>query len=361
MNNDTMLTKSNLKVSDFEKVIDDKHTSLYILTNKNGAEVTISNYGARIVSLMVPDNNGTLVDVVTGHNSIDEYLVSEEPYFGAVCGRTANRIANGKFSLDGQEYTLAVNNGPNSLHGGIKGFNSVVWDARQADNKSVKLTYSSPDGEEGYPGNLTVTVVYTLTDDNWVKIDYSATTDKATIINLTNHAYFNLSGAGNPSIHDHMLKMKADTYLPTDETAIPLGNPVDVYDTPMDFTTFQSIGSRINEDFEQLKLARGYDHTYIISKRERAFDWALQCYSPQSGIQMDVFTDQPGVQVYTGNWMTGNFEGKNGQRYPSQSAVCFETQHFPDSINQPDYPSIVLRPEEKFESKTIFKFSVKNQ
>lgn len=361
MNNDTLLTKSNLKVSDFEKVIDDKHTSLYILTNKNGAEATISNYGARIVSLMIPDKDGKLTDVVTGHNSIDEYLTSEEPYFGAVCGRTANRIANGKFTLEGKEYTLAINNGPNSLHGGIKGFNSVVWDAKQLDNNSVKLTYTSIDGEEGFPGNLNVIVTYTLTNDNWLKINYEATTDQATIVNLTNHAYFNLSGAGNPSVHDHMLKINADTYLPTDGSAIPLGDPAEVYNTPMDFTTLQPIGSRINDDFEQLKLARGYDHNYIINKKEGALERALHCYSPKTGIRMDVFTDQPGVQVYTGNWMTGNFEGKNGQRYPSQSAVCFETQHFPDSINHPAYPSIILKADERFESKTIFKFSVENQ
>jgi len=358
MSNNNQETKSGLQVSSFEKNIDGKHTSLYILTNKNGAELTISNYGARIVSLMLPDKNNKWVDIVTGHNSIDEYLESEEPYFGAVCGRTANRIAKGEFTLDGKDYTLAINNGPNSLHGGIKGFNFMVWDARQIDSQTLVLTYLSPDGEEGFPGNLVTTVTYTLTDNNWVKIAYEATTDKTTLINLTNHAYFNLSGAGDPSVDDHILTIKAENYLPTDETAIPYGKPAKVEGTPMDFRTPQAIGSRIREDFEQLIFARGYDHTYIIDKNEGEFSFALKCYSPKTGINMEVYTDQPGVQVYTGNWMTGNFVGKNGQRYPSQSAVCFETQHYPDSIHNPDYPTIILKPDEKFESKTIFRFSV---
>lgn len=357
MSNNIQVTKSGLQISNFEKIINEKHVSLYILTNKMGAELAISNYGARIVSLMLPDKNNELIDIVTGHNSIDEYLESEEPYFGAVCGRTANRIAKGEFTLDGINYTLAVNNGPNSLHGGLKGFNSVVWETKQIDNQTLVLTYFSKDGEEGFPGNLTVTVTYTLTDNNWVKIEYQAKTDKPTLINLTNHAYFNLSGAGDSTIHDHILTIKAETYLPTDETAIPFGKPAEVKDTPMDFRMPTEIGRHIKDDFEQLIWARGYDHTYIIDKEEGEFSFALKCFSPKTGINMEVYTDQPGVQLYTGNWMTGNFIGKNGQRYPSQSAVCFETQHYPDSIHNPDYPTIVLRPDETFESKTIFKFS----
>lgn len=360
MSNNTELTKSGLQVSNFETTIDNKNTFLYTLTNKNGSELTISNFGARIVSLMVPNDKGALIDIVTGHNSIQEYIDSEEPYFGAICGRTANRIAKGHFVLEDKEYTLAINNGPNSLHGGLKGFNSVVWDAKPVDNQTLKLTYLSPDGEEGFPGNLKVTVTYTLTDNNWVKIDYQATTDKTTLINLTNHAYFNLSGAGDPSIADHVLTIKADTYLPTDDTAIPYGKAADVKNTPMDFTQAHAIGDHIHDDFEQLIFARGYDHTYILNKESGEFGLALECYSPKTGIKMDVFTDQPGVQLYTGNWMTGNFEGKGGKRYPAQSAVCFETQHFPDSIHNPDYPSIILRPDEKFESKTIFKFTTRN-
>ncbi|MEN9919923.1 MAG: hypothetical protein RL662_2359 [Bacteroidota bacterium] len=357
MGDKARVTKSGLQISSFDKVVDDKNTSLYILTNNNGSELTISNYGARIVSLMIPDRTNNLVDVVTGHNSIDEYLHSEEPYFGAICGRTANRIANGQFTLDGNEYALAINNGPNSLHGGIKGFHAVVWDAEQVDAKTLCLSYISPHGEEGFPGTLHVKVTYTLTDTNWVKIEYQATTDQPTLINLTNHAYFNLSGAGDPSIHDHMLAIRASQYIPTDATAIPYGDAAEVRDTPMDFLKSHPIGSYIGENFEQLVQARGYDHTYILDKKEGEFTKALECYSSKTGIVMEVYTDQPGVQVYTGNWMTGNFEGKKGQRYPSQSAVCFETQHFPDSIHQPSYPSTIFRPEDEFRSVTIFKFA----
>lgn len=357
--NETEETKSGLKTACFQKIVDGKNTSLYVLTNKNGAELTLLNYGARIVSLMVPDKNNSFVDVVTGHNTIDEYLTSEEPYFGAICGRTANRIAKGKFTLDGKEYTLAINNGPNNLHGGVKGFNSVVWDAVQINPQTVEFDYLSPDGEEGFPGNLSVKVIYTLTDDNSVDIKYIATTDKTTILNLTNHAYFNLSGAGDSSVCDHMLTINSKYYLPTDDTAIPYGRPVLVEKTPMDFATPHTIGERINENFEQLIFGKGYDHTYILDKVNNEMGHALKCYSPKTNIEMNVYTDQPGVQLYTGNWMTGNFIGKNGQKYPARSAVCFETQHFPDSINHPDYPSIVLKPGETFESRTIFGFSVK--
>lgn len=351
-------TKSGLTVSKFQKTIDGCDTSLFILKNKNGVEVTISNYGARLVSIVVPNRNGNWIDVLTGHNTIDEYINSEEPYFGAVCGRTANRIAKGKFTLEGKEYTLAINNGPNCLHGGMKGFNAVVWEPKQINDKKLELSYLSKDGEEGYPGNLQVKVIYSLTDDNSLEIKYEATTDKTTILNLTNHAYFNLSGAGDETVNDHVLKIDADYYLPTDETAIPYGKAHKVADTPMDFKNEHTIGSRINDQFEQLTFARGYDHTYILNKKEGEFTHFAKCYSPKTDIQLDIYTDQPGVQVYTGNWMTGNFVGKNGQRYPAQSAVCFETQHFPDSIHNPDYPSIVLNPEAKFESKTVFKFSI---
>ena len=351
-------TKSGLLIANFDKIIDGKKTSLFVLKNSNGSEVAILNYGARIVSLVIPNKNGNWVDVVTGHNTIDEYINSEEPYFGATCGRTANRIAKGKFTLEGKEYTLATNNGPNCLHGGVSGFNTVIWDAKQLSDQSIELSYLSKDGEEGFPGNLKVTVTYTLTDNNSVDIKYEATTDKTTILNLTNHSYFNLSGAGDNTIHDHLLTIDSDYYLPTDDTAIPYGKAEKVSDTPMDFRKEYTIGSRIKEQFEQLLFARGYDHTYILNKKERTFAHVAKCYSPKTNIQLDVYTDQPGMQVYTGNWMTGDFVGKNGQRYPSQSAVCFETQHYPDSINHPDYPSIVLKPKDKFESKTIFEFSI---
>ncbi|MFT3903562.1 MAG: aldose epimerase family protein [Niabella sp.] len=350
---------SGLHVADFNKLVDGKETCLFILRNTNGCELTVTNYGAKIVSLMVSDKNGKLVDVVTGHDSIDDYLQSAEPYFGAVCGRTGNRIAKGKFSLDGEAYTLAINNGPNNLHGGIKGFNAVVWEVKKVTDNSIELFYLSADGEEGFPGNLSVTVTYTLTEDNAVDIHYHAATDKATILNLTNHSYFNLSGAGDPTIDDHILTLAADYYLPTDETAIPYGKPEKVEGTPMDFTTPHTIGERIEEDFQQLIYGRGYDHTFVLNrKKENEYAFFGVCESPKTGIKMEMYTSEPGVQMYTGNWMTEKLVGKQGQRYPERAAVCFETQHYPDSINHPDYPSVILRPEEVFESRTTYKFTV---
>lgn len=358
MNIEKTGSKSGLQQSAFNKNVDGKQTGLYILKNKNGCELIVTNYGAKIVSIIVPDKIGKFIDVVTGHDSIDDYLTSEEPYFGAVCGRTANRIAKGKFTLDGENYTLAINNGPNSLHGGIKGFNAVVWDVQEVTENSIRLHYLSKDMEEGFPGNLSVTVTYLLTEDNAVDIVYTAETDKATILNLTNHSYFNLSGAGDPYIGDHLLQLNADEYLPTDETAIPYGDPSPVLGTPMDFASPYAIGDRINDDFQQLIFGKGYDHTYIINK-VNALDYVYAgvCESPKTGIKMEIFTSEPGIQLYTGNWMTGNFVGKNGQRYPERSAVCFETQHYPDSINKSEYPSVVLRPDEIFTSRTTYKFS----
>ena len=353
------ITRSKLSVANFQKLVDGKNTELCILSNKQGAELVVLNYGAKIVSLMVPDRDGRLTDVVTGHNSIEEYLTSEEPYFGAICGRYGNRIAKGRFTLDGVTYDqLPINNGPNCLHGGIKGFNSVVWDMKQTDAQTVELCYTSNDGEEGFPGELKTVVTYHLSDENEVEIRYWAETSKPTVLNLTNHSYFNLSGAGDPYVGDHLLTINADYYLPTDETAIPYGPKEAVEGTPMDFRTPHTVGERINEPFEQLKFGKGYDHTYILNK-EKADDYAFcaRCSSPKTGIVMEVYTSQPGVQLYTGNWMTGNFVGKNGQRYPERAALCLETQHFPDSPNKPEYPSTVLRPGETFESRTTYKFS----
>jgi aldose 1-epimerase len=348
---------SGLHTADFQKVIDGKEVSLCLLTNGSGAEVAVTNYGAKIVSLMMPDKNGKFTDVVTGHSSIDDYLASEEPYFGAVCGRYGNRIAKGRFTLDGVVYDrLAINNGPNSLHGGVRGFNAVVWDMKQNDARSVELTYVSADGEEGFPGTLTATVTYVLTDENEMVITYHAVTDKPTVLNLTNHSYFNLSGAGDPTIGDHLLTINADRYLPTDETSIPLGAPEKVEGTPMDFRTPHEAGARIHDDFEQLAIGRGYDHTYILNREDSGLAFAARCMSPKTGIVMEVFTTEPGVQLYTGNWMTGNPVGKHGQRYPRHAALCLETQHFPDSPNRPGYPTTVLRPGERFDSRTVFKF-----
>ena len=354
-----MYSKSGLLVEAFEKTVESKQTGLYILTNKVGSELTVTNYGAKIVSLMVPDKDGDFRDIVLGHPTIDEYITSEEPYFGALCGRTANRIANGRFTLDEVDYQLPINNGPNSLHGGIKGFNAVVWDVMKVTDNSIELYYLSKDGEEGYPGNLSVWVTYTLTEDNSLDIIYRASTDKKTILNLTNHSYFNLSGEGDSYIGDHILTINADSYLPTDSTAIPYGEAELVKDTPMDFLQPTNIGDRINDDFEQLKFGNGYDHTYVLNKNsENEYSRAAMCFSPKSHIKMEIFTTEPGMQLYTGNWMTGNFTAKKGNTYPKRSAVCFETQHFPDSINKPNYPSIVLNPSELYESRTTYKFSI---
>lgn len=354
-----MYSKSGLLAEAFEKSVDGRQTGLYTLTNKRGCEVTVTNYGAKIVSLMVPDKSGQLTDVVLGHPSIDDYLTSQEPYFGAVCGRVGNRIAKGQFTLEGVTYQLAVNNGPNHLHGGLKGFNAQVWEVKRVSDSSIELFYLSPDGEEGYPGNLQVTIIYNLTEDNALDIIYKAETDKTTILNLTNHSYFNLSGQGDPSIGDHLLMLNAETYLPTDETAIPYGDPQSVKDTPMDFTEPFSIGERINDDFEQLHFGNGYDHTFVLKKPSpEEYAYAGICESPKTGIKMEIYTTEPGLQLYTGNWMTGNFAGKQGKHYPYRSAVCFETQHYPDSINKPDYPTTLLHPGEEFESRTTYKFTV---
>ncbi|WP_329905201.1 aldose epimerase family protein [Porphyromonas pogonae] len=353
-----MENKAKLSPEKFSGKIDSKEVRLYSLVNKNGAEAHIINQGAKIVSLMIPSDKG-FVDVVIGHDCLEDYIHSEEAYFGAICGRYANRIARGKFSIDDKEYTLAVNNGPNALHGGIKGFNSVIWDAKQLADNKLELNYTSKDGEEGYPGELKVKVTYTLSDQNELAIDYEATTSQPTVLNLTNHSYFNLSGNGDSSVHDHILEINAKQYLPTDETAIPYGKPEDVAGTPMDFTTPKEIGERIDEKTDQLVWARGYDHTYILDKPQRKLGFCARCYSPKTNIVMEVYTDQPGVQLYTGNWMSGNMRGKHDARYPARAAFCLETQHYPDSPNRPDYPTTRLNPDEKFESTTVFAFSKK--
>ena len=353
-------TLSGLTVANFSKQIDGKETMLCILTNNKGAELTITNYGAKIVSLMVPDRSGKLTDVVTGHNSIDEYLVSEEPYFGAICGRYGNRIASGKFTLDGIVYDkLAINNGPNSLRGGLKGFNSVVWDLNKIDGQTVELKYTSADGEEGFPGKLDTTVTYHLSDDNEVIITYHAVTNKPTVLNLTNHSYFNLSGQGDPSVYDHKLTINADYYLPTDETAIPYGPKEKVEGTPMDFRTPTPVGARINDyDFVQLKNGNGYDHNWVLNTKGDVTRKCATLESPLTGIVLDVYTNEPGIQVYAGNFLDGSLTGKKGITYNQRASVCLETQKYPDTPNKPEWPSAVLRPGEKYTSQCIFKFSV---
>ena len=351
-------TLSGLLATNFSKTVDGKEVFLCVLINARGSELAVTNYGAIIVSLMVPDRNGKMTDVVTGYCSLEDYFTSEKSYLGAICGRYGNRIAQGRFTLDDVVYDkLAVNNGPNHLHGGAKGFDAVVWDMNQKDNQTVELTYVAADGEEGYPGTLTTTIIYCLTDDDELIITYRAETDKPTVLNLTNHTYFNLSGSGDSSIYDHQVTINADYYLPTDDTSIPFGPPEKVENTPMDFRTPHAIGERIGDKFEQLIFGNGYDHTYIINKQPGELVFAVRCLSPKTGIVMDVFTTEPGVQMYTGNWLSGDYPGKYGHRYPQRSAVCFETQHYPDSPNKPDYPTTVLRPGEEFTSQTVYKFS----
>lgn len=358
MNNKTTL--SGLSFDKFITTIDSKTTALYALTNENGCELTICNYGARIISLLVPDRNGNMVDVVTGHDSMETILTTGDTYFGVICGRYANRIARGRFELDGMVYDqLAINNGPNNLHGGIKGFNERVWDAEQIDNQTIVLRYTSVDGEEGFPGNLSVVVTYRLTNENSVEITYEATTDKATVVNLTNHAFFNLSGVGETTVDDHILTINASHYLPTDETAIPYGDPAPVAGTPMAFDTPHAIGERINEPFEQLIFGHGYDHCYVLDKGDKVYALSAECVSPRTGIALEVYTTEPGIQLYTANWLDGKNIGKHGKYYNARTSFCLETQHFPDSPNKPQYPTTTLRPGEKFESRTTFKFAIK--
>ena len=354
-------TLSGLQIENYDKSVDGKATSLCILKNKNGAEMTLTNYGAKIVSLMVPDKNGVMTDVVLGHSSIEDYLKSGEPTFGATCGRYANRIAKGRFELDGTVYDqLAINNGPNSLHGGKRGFHFRVWDMQQIDDQTAKMTYVSADGEEGYPGELTASVVFHLTDSNAVELSYEARTTKPTVVNLTNHSYFNLSGNGDRYIGDHVLTINADSYLPTDETAIPYGAPEQVEGTPMDFRTPFTIGERVNDDFQQLIFGKGYDHCYVLNKEEAGqLTLAATCYSPKTGITMQAYTTEPGVQLYTANWLNESIIGKGGHPYPERCSFCLEMQHFPDSPNQPEYPSTVLRPGQVFRSRTVYKFGIR--
>ena len=351
--------KAGLSKEAFEKTKDGKQISLWTLKNRNGAEMSVTNFGGKIVSLLVPDKDGNLVNVVTGYENIDKYFKSTEAYFGAAIGRVGNRIAKGQFSLNGKDYVLAVNNGFNHLHGGVQGYHAVVWDANQVDENTLELSYLSKDGEEGYPGNLNVKMTYKLTDDNAFEIHYNATTDKPTVCNLTHHSYFNLSGEGSDTILDHVLYINADSFTVTDETMIPTGEIVPVEGTPLDFRTPTSIGERIGDSYKPLILGSGYDHNYVIAKKGTGVELAATAFSPVTGIQMDVLTDQPGVQLYSGNFMNGSEIGITGKPYKYRSAFCLETQHFPDSPNKPQFPPIVLNPGEKYQQTCIYKFSVK--
>ena len=333
---------------------------LYTLTNRNGVSARIINYGGIVVSLNMPDRSGQLGDVVLGYDALDDYLKAN-PYFGAIIGRYGNRIANGKFSLNGVEYTLPRNDGPNSLHGGAKGFHTVVWQARPIDNPddpALELTYLSQDGEEGYPGNLPVTVVYTLTHLNELRVDYTATTDKDTVVNLTHHSYFNLAGAGNGDILGHELMIKADRFTPVDETLIPTGELRPVAGTPFDFTRPIAIGARIEQDDEQLNFGLGYDHNWALNNSDGSLALAARVYEPTGGRVMEVWTTEPGLQFYSGNFLDGTHIGKGGQAYGRRMGFCLEAQHFPDSPNHPEFPSTVLKAGETYTSTTVYKFLI---
>ncbi|MDB5250182.1 MAG: 1,4-beta-xylanase [Segetibacter sp.] len=340
----------------FQSTVDGKRTNLYVLRNRNKLTAAITNYGGRVVGLYMPDKKGKLTDVITGLASINEYQKSGG-YFGSLVGRYGNRIAKGRFTLDGKPYKLAINNSPNSLHGGIKGFQSVVWDAVQPNDKTLELRYTSKDMEEGFPGNLQVKVTYTLNDNNELKIDYEATTDKKTVVNLTNHSYFNLNGEGSGTITDHLLQVNASNYTPVDATLIPTGKIEPVAGTPFDFTTASKIGAHINDTHEQLKNGLGYDHNYVLNKTGTdRLQLAATVTGDKSGIVMNVFTSEPGVQFYTGNFNKGTITYKGGAKDEYRSAFCLETQHFPDSPNQPTFPSTVLAPGKTYKTSTAYQF-----
>ena len=343
----------------FQQTINGKKTDLYVLQNKAGAQAVFTNYGAQWVSFITPDVNGNRTDVVLGLTSVDDYKNAEEPYYGATVGRYANRIANSRFTLNGKEYLLAANHPPSHLHGGIEGFQYKVWEVLQSSNSSITFQYLSPDGEEGYPGNLTVTVTYSLTDDGEVKVDFEADTDRPTVLNLTNHAYFNLNGQGSGPIGGHVLTINADRYTPMDEISIPIGTLDDVTGTPFDFRQATAIGARIDDDNQQLKNGGGYDHNFVLNKNGNELSLAAIAVGDKTGIQMEVRTTEPGMQLYTGNFMAGKHRLKGGLKDEKRHAFCLETQHFPNSPNQPQFPSTVLQPGETFISHSVFRFTVK--
>jgi aldose 1-epimerase len=356
-------SKTNAMIPDkknFEDTIDGKPTDLYVLKNHNGMTAAITNYGGRLVALLVPDKDGKMTDVVVGFNSLEDYAKSTESYFGATIGRVGNRIAKGEFSLDGKKYTLFKNNGPSTLHGGKKGFQAVVWDASQPNDSTLILTYLSKDMEEGFPGNLNVKVTYSLTGDNGFKCEYEATTDKKTVVNLTNHAFFNLNGEGSGSILNHSVQLFADGYTPVDSTLIPTGKIEPVAGTPFDFTTPATIGSRIEQDNQQLKYGKGYDHNFVLNKTKvNGLKHAATVIGDQSGIVMNIYTEEPGMQFYSGNFMQGKNTFKDGSKDDFRTAFAMETQHFPDAPNQPSFPSIVLNPGETYHTISVYQFSDK--
>ena len=340
---------------------DGRSIHLYTLANSHGLEIRAMNYGGIIVSMRVPDRKGQVADIVLGHDTLEGYIPNP-PYLGAIVGRYANRIANGTFTLDGKTHTLPKNDGPNTLHGGVKRtFDKVVWDEEplKSGKNGVAFTYLSKDGEEGFPGNLKIQVTYTLTDENELIVDYEATTDKATPINVSQHSYFNLAGEGNGDILNHELLINADRFTPVDKNLIPTGELRPVKGTPLDFTTPTKIGARIDDNYDQLVLGHGYDHNFVINHKGNDLALAVRVYEPTSGRVMEVFTTQPGVQLYTGNFLDGTITGKQSHVYKRRYAFCLETQHFPDSPNHPEFPNTILRPGEAFRETAVFKFSAK--
>lgn len=355
------LSQSKQTKEAFGQTADGQKVDLYTLTNTKGMEAKITTYGATLVSLKVPDRKNQFNDVVLGLSTLDEYFKGTA-YLGAIVGRYGNRIAKGRFTLDGVEYKLAVNNGENHLHGGIKGFDKVVWNAREMRTKNgpaLVLSYLSKDGEEGYPGNLKVTVTYTITNRNELRIDYSASTDKDTVINLTHHSYFNLAGEGNGDILTHRVTINASRFVPTDEGSIPTGELRNVRGTPFDFTSPTAIGARINQPDQQLQFGKGYDHTWVINGRMGVLRQAATAYEPTTGRFMEVWTTEPGVQFYTGNFLDGSLTGRSGKPYQYRFGFCFETQHYPDSPNHPTFPTTTLKKGTTYHSTTIYRFSTR--
>ena len=345
-----------LNKNDFFKNINGKETTIYVLKNRNGLVSEITNYGARVVSLWVPDNNGNFDDIVLGFDNIDDYINAKEKYFGATIGRYGNRIKEGKFIINDKEYSLEKNNGLNHLHGGNMGFGDVVWNAKQIDNQTLELNYFSKNMEEGYPGNLNVKIIYHLNNNDELKIEYFAKTDESTHVNLTHHSFFNLLGAGNETINEHLLYINANSFTPVDETLIPTGNIELIANTPFDFSLPTAIGKRINQDNNQLNYGKGYDHNYVLNNSQSEEIIAAKVFEKESGRTLEVYTNEPGMQFYGGNFLSGTI-GKHDKSYKKRAAFCLETQHFPNSPNQDNFPSTLLKPNEEYYSICIYKFS----